>query len=122
MEFCGSDDLRKLLHIRRLDIHNIEALILDVQIPEVYTQIIATDERLPIAVDRDTVDVVSMSIGISPPRYGGDYCVVMCEAGKFQIGSRVEERRRHLSRRSSTSSQIRWCQIMGEVVLCHHLK
>ena len=33
VEFGSGDDLRKLFHIRRLDIDNVEALILNVQVP-----------------------------------------------------------------------------------------
>jgi len=33
VKFCGSDDLCKLLHVSRLDIHNVEALVLNVEVP-----------------------------------------------------------------------------------------
>jgi hypothetical protein len=37
VEFGSSDDLCKLFHVRRLDVHDIEALILDIQVPQVDT-------------------------------------------------------------------------------------
>lgn len=51
VELGGRDDLGQLLHIGGLDINDIEALILYVQVPEVDAQIIAADVRLSITVD-----------------------------------------------------------------------
>jgi hypothetical protein len=50
VELCRCDDLCELLHVRRLDVDDVEALILDVQVPQVYPKIIAGDERLAVAV------------------------------------------------------------------------
>jgi len=36
MEFCSSYDLSELFHVRRLDVHDIKALILYIEIPQVY--------------------------------------------------------------------------------------
>ena len=33
MKFCSCDNLRKLFHVRRLDVDDIETLILNVEIP-----------------------------------------------------------------------------------------
>lgn len=33
VKFCSCDDLSKFLHVSRLDIDNIKALVLDVEIP-----------------------------------------------------------------------------------------
>ena len=41
MELSGRDDLGQLFHVSRLDVDDVEALVLNVQVPEVYTQIIA---------------------------------------------------------------------------------
>ena len=41
---------RQQLNVRRLDVDDVEALILDVQVPQVYPKIIAGDERLAVAV------------------------------------------------------------------------
>jgi hypothetical protein len=51
VEFRGRDNLCKLFHVRRLNVHDVEALVLDVQVPEVYAQVVTADEGLPIAVD-----------------------------------------------------------------------
>lgn len=40
MEFSCRDDLRELLHVRWLDVDNIEALVLDIEVPEVDSQVV----------------------------------------------------------------------------------
>lgn len=85
MELGGSDDLCQLLHVGGLDVHNVEALVLDVEVPEVYAQVITADKRLAVAVDRDAVDVVCMSVGICPTRDGGYNGIVVCEARQLQF-------------------------------------
>ena len=37
VELCSSDDLRQFLHVCRLDVNYVEALILYVEIPQIYT-------------------------------------------------------------------------------------
>ena len=37
VEFRSRNDLRELFHVRWFDIHDIEALILNVQVPEIYS-------------------------------------------------------------------------------------
>ena len=83
MEFRRRNDLSQLLHVGGLDVDNVEALILDVEIPEVDSEVIATDEGLSIAVHRDTVNVVGMRVRIRLAGYGGDNSVVMGEARKL---------------------------------------
>lgn len=51
VELGRSDDLCQLLHIGRFDINDVEALILDIQVPKIYSQVIAADECFSIAVD-----------------------------------------------------------------------
>lgn len=51
MKFRRRYDFGKLFHISRFDIDDIEALVLDVKIPEVDSEIVATDECLSIAID-----------------------------------------------------------------------
>lgn len=86
MEFRSRDDLGQLLHISGFDIDNVEALILNIQVPEVDAQIITAYVGLSIAVDRNAVDVVGVGVGIRPPRYCSDHGIMMCEAGQLQIG------------------------------------
>lgn len=77
VEFSGRDDLGELFHVRRLDVYNIETLVLDVQVPKVDTEIIAADKCLSIAVNGYAVDVVGVGVGIGLPRYSCDNGIVM---------------------------------------------
>lgn len=81
VKLCSRDNLGQLLHVSWLDVNNIEALILDVQVPEVYSQIVTADKGLPITVHRDAVDVVGVSISIGSTRDCGHHCIVMGKAG-----------------------------------------
>jgi hypothetical protein len=47
----SSDDLSELFHVRWFDIDNIEALVLNVEIPEVDSEIVGTDKGLAITID-----------------------------------------------------------------------
>lgn len=90
VELGSSDHFGQLLHIGRLDIHNVEALILNVQVPQVDAQIVAADEGLTVTVDGDAVDVVGMCVGVGAAGHGGDDGVVMGEAREFEIASVLE--------------------------------
>lgn len=50
VKFSCSDDFCELFHVGRLDVDNVEALVLDVQVPEVDSQVIATDESLSVTI------------------------------------------------------------------------
>jgi len=108
MKLGGRDNLGKFLHVCRLDIHNVEALVLDVQVPQVYAQIITTDERLSVTVDRNAVDVVGMSIGVRPARHCSNYCVVVREPRQLEI-ARIAEMLRQGAGRTPATSCIRRC-------------
>lgn len=103
VELGGSDDLSKLFHVSRFDVDNVEALVLDIQVPEIDAQVVAADVRLAIAVDRDAVDVVGVGVGICSPGYSGNDSIVMCEAGQLQVAS-VLEGRGGLRARSTAST------------------
>lgn len=90
MKLCRRNDLRQLLHIRRLDIDDIEALVLDVEVPEIYPQIIRGDESLAIAIDGNAVDVVGVCVRIDPSGYGGDDGVMMGHTREFEVGDGAE--------------------------------
>lgn len=77
----GGDDLRQLLHVGRLDVDNVEALILNVQVPEVDPQVIAGYERLPVRVDGYAVDMIGVCVRVCPPRHRSNNRVVMSESG-----------------------------------------
>ena len=81
MKFCSSYDFGQLFHISWLNINNVEALILDIQVPEIYSQVVTADKCLSITVYRDAVDMVCVRIGIGSTRNCRYNCIVMCEAG-----------------------------------------
>lgn len=58
-----------------------EALVADVQVPQVNPQIICRDVRLPIRVDADRVDVVSVCVGVHLSRHSSGDAVVCGHAG-----------------------------------------
>jgi len=62
MKFRRGDHLGQLFHVCRLDIDYVEALVLDVKVPEIDAKIVAADEGLPVTVDRYAVDVVCVGI------------------------------------------------------------
>jgi hypothetical protein len=90
VELRSCDNLCKLLHVRWLDVDNVEALVLDVEVPEVNPQIVATDERLSITVNRYAIDVICVRVGIRLPRYCGDYGIMVCESRELQIRGTAE--------------------------------
>ena len=79
MELCSSDDLRKLFHIGRLNINDIETLVLNVEMPEVYSKVVTADECLSVTIHGYAVDVVSMGIGVCSAGYRSDDSVMMRE-------------------------------------------
>jgi hypothetical protein len=50
MELSSRDHLCQLLHICWFDVNNVEALVLDIQVPQVYPQIIAANEGFAVTV------------------------------------------------------------------------
>lgn len=90
MELGRGDNFRELFHVCRLDINNIEALILYVEVPEVYAEVVAADEGLAVTVGRNAVDVVRMSICVYLSRYGGDNGIMMGHTGKLELGDVAE--------------------------------
>lgn len=81
----------KLLHVCRFDIHNVEALVLNIQVPQVDPQIITAYEGLPVTVDRDAINVISMGVGVGSSRYSSDDRIMMCHSWEFQC-RRIFER------------------------------
>ena len=90
MEFGSSNDFGELFHVCRFNVHNVETLVLNIEIPQIDAEIVTADEGLTIAVDRDAVDVVGMGVGVSTSRDCSNYGVVMGHAGKFEIGGARE--------------------------------
>lgn len=69
VELGCCDHFCQLFHVGWFDVDDIEALILDVQVPQVYPQVVTANESLPITVHRDAVDVICVGIGVSSSRY-----------------------------------------------------
>ena len=63
MELGGGDDLGELLHVGRLDVDDVEALVGDLDVPQVDAQVVGRHERLLVAVQRDRVDVIGVRVG-----------------------------------------------------------
>lgn len=94
VELGGCDDFGQLLHVCWLDIDNVEALVLNVKIPQVDAKVVAADEGLAIAIDGDAVDVICVGVRVGSTRYCGDNGIVMCEARELKVGSVSEVARR----------------------------
>ena len=84
MEFGRGDHLGELLHISWLDIDDVEALVLYVEVPQIDSQIVTADKGLSVAVDGDTVDVVSVCICVVSAWDRSDNGIMMCKARKFE--------------------------------------
>lgn len=56
-----------------------EALIANVEVPEVDAQVVCRNVSFAIRVDRDRVDVVSMGIGVDFAWHGGDNSIVVSQ-------------------------------------------
>jgi hypothetical protein len=80
VELCGRDNLRKLFHVSWLNINDIETLILDIEMPEVYSKVVTADERLSVTIHGYAVDMVSMGIGVRSARYCSNDSIMMCES------------------------------------------
>lgn len=121
MELGSRNDLGKLFHIGRFDVHDVEALILNVQVPEIDPQIITTNEGLSVAVDRYAVDVIGVGIGIRLAGNGGNNGVVVGQSGELQVKSASEVHIGISHGTTSASNTSSRCELMGEIVLRDHL-
>lgn len=70
MELGRRDDLRQFLHVGRLDVDDVEALVGDLQVPQIKPEVVRREVRLLVRVDRYRVDVVGVSIGKNPTGRG----------------------------------------------------
>lgn len=122
VELSSGDDLGQLLHVRRLDVHDIEALVLDVEIPKVDSQIITADKGLSITVDGYAVDVVGVGVGVGATRDSRNDSIVVRQARELEIGGVLELGGWWRTRGTAASSNVGGCDILGKVVLGDHLK
>jgi len=51
MELTGSDDFGQLLHVGRLNVHNVKGLISDLHMPEIDPKIVCRQISLAIRID-----------------------------------------------------------------------
>ena len=51
VELGSGYDFGQLFHVCWLDVDNVEALVLDVQIPKIDSKVVAADESLAVAID-----------------------------------------------------------------------
>lgn len=77
MELGCSYNFCELFHVGRLNINYVKALVLDIEVPEVNTEIVTANKSLSITVYRNAVDMIGMSIGVSAPGYSGDNCIMV---------------------------------------------
>lgn len=85
VKFSCGDDFSQFLHIGWFDIDDVEALVLNVEIPKVDSEVITANECLTIAVDRDAVDMIGMGIGVGATRYRCYDCIVVRHARQFEL-------------------------------------
>jgi hypothetical protein len=113
MELGSGDDFGQFLHIGGFDVDNVKALILNVEVPEIYSQIVTGDEGLAITVDGDAVYMVGVCVGVGSAGDGGNYSVVMGHARELELGSILEFGRA----RGTASARAGWGDFMRQVVL-----
>jgi hypothetical protein len=77
VKLCRRYDFGELLHVCGLDVNNVEALILNVQVPEVNPKVVTANKRFTIAVHRNAVDMIGVRVGIRLLRYCGHHSVMM---------------------------------------------
>jgi hypothetical protein len=122
MEFGSCDYFSEFLHVSGLDVNNVEALVLNVEVPKVDSQIIAADKGFPVTVHRDAVNVIGVRVGVCSAWHGGNDRVVVCESRQFQVGSVLELMSRQRFRSATTASNTPRCDIVGEIVLRYDLE
>ena len=62
-----------------------EALVANVEVPKVDAQVVSADIRLPIRVDRDRVDMISVRVGIDLSWDGGYDGLVQREPWQAEV-------------------------------------
>jgi hypothetical protein len=122
VELGRCDHLGQLLHVRRLDVDNVEALVLDVEVPQVDTQVVTADECLPVTVYRDAVDVVGVGVGVGPPGHGGHHGIVVGQPGELEVTGIAEVGAGQRAGGSAAASYVGRGKVVREIVLGHHLE
>ena len=118
MKLGRRDHLGQLLHVGGLDVDDIEALVLNLQVPEIDPQIVGAEKGLAIAVDGDAVDMIGVRVGVSLARDGRHHRIVMGQSRHLQRGGVGEAQVRLRSWGSSSDGTPRR-QVARQVVLRH---
>jgi len=121
VELGCCDDLGQFLHISGFDIHDVEALVLNVEVPQVDTEIVTADESLAIAVHRDTIDMVRMGICIRSAWDRSDNGIMMCQARHLKRPS-ILESSPWCPGKATTTHDTSWGQLIRKVVFSYHLE
>mmetsp|Transcript_7554 Transcript_7554/g.17290 ORF Transcript_7554/g.17290 Transcript_7554/m.17290 type:complete len:235 (-) Transcript_7554:149-853(-) len=79
------NDFCELLHVRRLDVHNVECRVVATQVPQVDPKIICREEIFLVAVERDRVDMIGMSIHEHAFRRGTYHILLSALAKRWDI-------------------------------------
>jgi hypothetical protein len=106
MEFCRCNDFRQFFHIDWFDIDNVwiklhrsshlscttaseltEALVADVEIPQINPQVVRRNVCLLVGIHRDRMNVISMSVCIDLPWDGRNNIILLRCAWKSQKAS-----------------------------------
>mmetsp|Transcript_52623 Transcript_52623/g.145519 ORF Transcript_52623/g.145519 Transcript_52623/m.145519 type:complete len:345 (-) Transcript_52623:306-1340(-) len=65
VELGARDDLRQLLHIIGLNVHDVKRGGVGMYVPHVHAQVVGGEERRPVVVERERVDVVRVAVGVA---------------------------------------------------------
>jgi hypothetical protein len=84
VEFGRCDYLGEFLHVRRLDVHNVEALVLNVEIPQVHSEVITADKGFAITVNGDAIYMIRVGIGVCSPWNSSNHGIMVCQTRQLQ--------------------------------------
>lgn len=120
VELCSRDNFGQLLHVCRLDVNNVEALVLNVQIPQVYPQVVTANKCLSVTVHGYAVDMVGVCVGVCLPGNSRNDGIMMCEPRHLEV-SRTSEVHIVVPY-GSTSTEPSRSEVMAKIVLRNHFQ
>lgn len=116
VEFSGRNHLRQLLHVGGFNIDNIETLVLDVEVPQIHSEVIAANEGFAITVDGDAIYVIRMGVGVCSSGDGGDDGIMVCHPRELQCRWIFERYTRSPGSATSSTDGTSGREIAGEIV------
>jgi len=90
MELGSCYNFCELFHVCWLDINNVEALILNVQVPEIDSKIVTANESLSVTIDGYAINVISVRICVRLARYSGNDSIMVSQSWELEVGSGSE--------------------------------